>query len=146
MKKLGFGCMRFPVDENGNINIEELKKMVDVFIQKGFTYFDTSYVYHNGESEKALGKVLVDRYPRDKFTITTKLPSFMVNTKAEMQKIFDEQLTRLGTNYVDYYWLHALTDELYEKMGETGFAFLRELKNNGKIKHIGFFFTILQKF
>ncbi len=140
MKKLGFGCMRFPVDENGNINIEELKKMVDVFIQKGFTYFDTSYVYHNGESEKALGKVLVDRYPRDKFTITTKLPSFMVNTKAEMQKIFDEQLTRLGTNYVDYYWLHALTDELYEKMGETGFAFLRELKNNGKIKHIGFFF------
>ena len=92
MKKLGFGCMRFPVDENGNINIEELKKMVDVFIQKGFTYFDTSYVYHNGESEKALKEVLVDRYPRDKFTITTKLPSFMVNKKAKMQKIFDELL------------------------------------------------------
>ena len=88
MKKLGFGCMRFPVLENGKVDVEELKKMVDKFMERGFTYYDTSYVYHNGDSEKVLKEVLVDRYPRDKFTITTKLPSFMVTTTEDMERIF----------------------------------------------------------
>lgn len=140
MKKLGFGCMRFPVLENGKINATELKQMVEKFMERGFTYYDTSYVYHNGDSEKVLKEVLVDRYPRDRFTITTKLPSFMVTTKEEMQKIFNEQLERLGTDYIDYYLLHAMNEPLYNTMGNTGFDFLRELKENGKIKHIGFSF------
>ena len=139
MKKLGFGCMRFPMLD-GKIDVEELKKMVDKFMERGFTYYDTSYVYHGGDSEKVLKEVLVDRYPRDKFTITTKLPSFMVHTKEDMERIFNEQLERLGTDYVDYYWLHAMNESLYNTMGNIGFEFLRELKENSRIKHIGFSF------
>ena len=84
VKKLGFGCMRMPLLDSNNtesIDKEQMAKMIDKFIEEGFTYFDTSYVYHNGLSEKILGELLVKRYPRDKFTITTKFPSFMVNTK-----------------------------------------------------------------
>ena len=143
VKKLGFGCMRMPLLDSNNtesIDKEQMAKMIDKFIEEGFTYFDTSYVYHNGLSEKILEELLVKRYPRDKFTITTKLPSFMVNTKEEMQKIFDEQLERLQTDYVDYYWLHAINEELYNKMGKVGFEFLQDMKKAGKTKHIGFSF------
>ena len=76
MKKLGFGCMRFPM-HGETIDVEEVEKMVDTFMERGFTYFDTSYVYHNGESESILKKVLVERYPRESFTITTKSRYFL---------------------------------------------------------------------
>lgn len=79
MKKLGFGCMRLPM-KDGAIDMETFETMVDDFMRKGFTYFDTSYVYHGGESEKALKTALVDRYPRDSFTITTKAPVFMISS------------------------------------------------------------------
>lgn len=142
MKKLGFGCMRFPTKGlPTNVDKEELTKMVDSFMEKGFTYFDTAYVYHMGKSEEALREVLVKRYDRSSFTITDKLPMFMIMFKAQMQKIFNEQLKRLGVDYIDYYWLHALNNREYEKSKKLGaFDFIRKLKEEGKVKHIGFSF------
>lgn len=138
MKKLGFGCMRFPMQDQ-KIDVQELTKMVDVFMERGFTYFDTSYVYHNGESEKVLKKVLVERYPRTSFTITTKSPVFMLNSREHFFAVFQEQLDRLGTDYVDYYWLHAVNGEVYRKATELDlFTALTELKASGRAKHIGF--------
>lgn len=138
MKKLGFGCMRFPMRDQ-KIDMQELKHMVDVFMERGFTYFDTSYVYHNGESEKVLKEVLVQRYPRESFTITTKSPVFLLNSRQHFFDVFQEQLDRLGTDYVDYYWLHAVNGDVYRKATELDlFTALAELKESGRAKHIGF--------
>lgn len=99
MKKLGFGTMRLPVvdGDTAKIDLEKFCQMVDLFMERGFTYFDTSYVYHGGMSEGAL----VERYPRDSFTITTKLPIFLLEDPADTKRYFDEQLERLGTDFVD---------------------------------------------
>lgn len=138
MKKLGFGCMRFPM-QGQNVDIEEVKRMVDAFMERGFTYFDTSYVYHNGESESVLGETLVDRYPRESFTITTKSPIFLVESQKHFFEIFEQQLARLGTEYVDYYWLHAVNGEMYEKIQSLKLVdALSQLKKEGRTRHIGF--------
>ena len=107
-QKLGFGFMRLPVfnGEPTNIDFEHLNKMVDEFIGNGFTYFDTSFAYHNGTSEAALKRTVVDRYPRDKFTIATKFPTFAVQTEDQVEGIFSHQLQNLGTDYMDYYLHH----------------------------------------
>ena len=141
MKKLGFGAMRLPVlkEDNAKIDVKQLTEMVDLFLEHGFTYFDTSYVYHGGESEKILKQVLVDRYPRSAFTITTKSPVFLVESQEHFVQIFQEQLARLGTAYVDYYWLHAVNGEMYQKIQKLGLAdALMKLKEEGRAKHIGF--------
>lgn len=142
MKKLGFGAMRLPtLGEDSKVDLEQFKKMVDLFMERGFTYFDTSYVYHGGMSEAALKEALVDRYPRDRFTITTKLPLFLVKEKEDVRRFFQEQLTRLGTDYVDYYWLHAVNAAGYETAKRTdAFAELAALKEEGLTRHIGFSF------
>ena len=90
---LGFGCMRLPV-RNGNpekIDIEIFSKMADLFIKRGFTYFDTSYVYHNGKSEAAVREAVVKRHPRNSFTIASKLPTFSINKKEQVAAIFQQQ-------------------------------------------------------
>ena len=143
MKKLGFGCMRLPVidGDNSKIDIEEFKKMVDLFQSRGFTYYDTAYVYHGGKSEEALREAVVKRYPRNAFTITTKMPMMRVETEADLERIFDEQLVRLGVDFIDYYWLHALNVKEYEKVQRlTAFEFISRKKAEGRIKHIGFSF------
>ncbi|MGI6053017.1 MAG: aldo/keto reductase [Bilifractor sp.] len=138
MKKLGFGCMRLPQKEDGSINMDEMKRMVDAFLEKGFTYFDTSYVYHNGNSERALKEALVERYPRDSFTITTKAPVFMIQSQKQFFDIFEEQLQRLGTDHVDYYWLHAVNRYEYEKIQKYDLVgALVQLKKEGRTRHIG---------
>jgi predicted aldo/keto reductase-like oxidoreductase len=138
MKKLGFGCMRLPMNGDGSINMDVLNRMVDAFMEKGFTYFDTSYVYHNGNSEKVLKDALVKRYPRDSFTITTKSPVFMVQSQQQFFDIFQEQLDRLGTDHVDYYWLHAINRNEYDKVQKYDLVgALKKLKEEGKTKHIG---------
>ena len=106
-KKLGFGFMRLPIlnGEQENIDFEQLFKMVDEFIDGGFNYFDTSFAYHNGKSEAALKKSVVDRFSRDKVTIATKFPTFSVQTEDQVEGIFAQQLQNLGTDYVDYYLL-----------------------------------------
>jgi predicted aldo/keto reductase-like oxidoreductase len=138
MKKLGFGCMRLPMKGDGSINMDVLNRMVDAFMAKGFTYFDTSYVYHGGNSEKVLKEALVKRYPRDSFTITTKSPVFMIQSQPQFFDIFQEQLDRLGTDHVDYYWLHAINRNEYAKVQKYDLVgALKKLKEEGKTKHIG---------
>ena len=143
MKKLGFGLMRLPC-KNGNfsdIDLERVNEMVDVFMSHGYTYYDTAYVYHGGFSEVAFRECVVKRYPRDSFTVTTKLPLFSKPDRAGMEKIFNESITRLGVDYIDYYWLHAMGRDSYAHAQEVdAFGYLKELKEAGKIKHIGFSF------
>ena len=125
--------------DSTKIDIELLVEMVDLFLKRGFTYFDTSYVYHGGESEKILKQVLVDRYPRSSFTITTKSHVFLIESQQHFFRIFQKQLERLGTDYVDYYWLHAVNGEMYEKIESLKLTdALVQLKQEGRAHHIGF--------
>lgn len=143
MKKLGFGCMRLPTvgGDSSKIDMPRFMEMVDLFQSRGFTYYDTAYVYHGGKSEEAVRKAVVERYPRDSFTITTKMPMFCVERAEDLQRIFNEQLARLGVGYSDYYWLHALNKKEYEKACKLkAFEFISEKKALGKIKHTGFSF------
>lgn len=142
-KKLGFGCMRLPVlnGKAGEIDIGRFSGMIDTFLSRGFTYFDTAYRYHDGASEPALRKALVERYPRDKFTVTTKMPMFIVHKREDLERIFAEQLERLGVEYFDYYWLHALNRIEYMKVKKLdAFGFILQKKKEGRIRHIGFSF------
>ena len=144
MKKLGFGTMRLPVigEVSSDIDIEQYKKMVDIFLSKGFTYFDTAYMYHEGQSECALKKALVERYPRDAYTVTTKLPPFELNSFEDRDRIFNDQLEKTGLEYFDYYWLHCIMANNYEDkfMKYDCFNWLIDKKEKGLVKHIGFSF------
>lgn len=143
MKKLGFGLMRLPTldGDYSKIDLARVNEMVDKFMAHGYTYYDTAYVYHGGFSEVAFRECVVKRYPRDSFTVTTKLPLFGKPDRAGMEKIFNESITRLGVDYIDYYWLHALGRDSYQYALQVGaFDYLRELKAEGKIKHMGFSF------
>lgn len=147
MKKLGFGLMRLPLtaesgaNDYAGIDIETVKKMVDIFMSNGFTYYDTAYVYHQGKSEEVFREAVVKRYPRENYTITDKMPMFDIKEKEQLEKVFDEQLKRCGVEYFDYYWLHALGKATYERSEKLGaFEFIAAKKAEGKIKHIGFSF------
>ena len=115
--KLGFGMMRLPRLEDGNtIDVEQTKEMVDKFIEAGGTYFDTAYVYDNGESEEVTKKALVDRWPREKFTLTTKLNAWMqCHDEQSAKQQFYTSLERTGAGYFDYYLLHSLQENNYKK-------------------------------
>ncbi|MFQ5271146.1 aldo/keto reductase [Clostridioides difficile] len=143
-KKLGFGLMRLPIkDENDvtTIDMEHLNKMVDTFLERGFTYFDTAYVYHMGKSEIALRESLVKRHKRESFTVATKLPLMALKKKEEQETIFNEQLEKCGVDYFDYYLLHNIGVSHYEVAKKfDSFKFIEEKKKEGKIKNIGFSF------
>lgn len=137
--KLGYGFIRLPTTKDGDIDREPMKKMVDAFLGAGFTYFDTAYNYPG--SEEALRETLVNRHPRESFTITTKMPIFRISKAEDMQAYFDISLERLGVGYIDFYLLHGLNLELCEKLDGFGvWEFLKKLKAKGKIKHFGFSF------
>ena len=103
--KLGFGLMRLPM--NGEVvDLEQTKKMVDAFMAKGFTYFDTAYVYIGGTSEVMAKKAIVERYPRDSFQLATKLAMWEVKEEADMAKQLETSLTRAGVDYFDFYLMH----------------------------------------
>lgn len=142
MKKLGFGFMRLPMtdkDDPKSIDKEMLKKMVDIFLERGFTYFDTAYMYHDHASEAALREVLTERHPRGAFTVATKLPLMFLEIEGDQERIFDEQLEKCGVGYFDYYLLHNVNVHTYEKMKEfDSFGFIAKMKERGLIKHIGF--------
>lgn len=141
IKKLGFGLMRPPMTGD-EIDMEQVKKMVDTFMQKGFTYFDTAYVYMGGKSEEMLKTAVVDRYPRESFQAASKMPIWEDSKGWEdMQRIFDESLRRTGLDYFDFYLLHSLDEENYRKSEELkAWDFIAEMKKQGKIKHTGFSF------
>jgi hypothetical protein len=137
---LGFGCMRFPMKGN---SIDEPRSIALIrdSIDKGVNYFDTAYFYNGGKSETLLGKALSDGY-REKARIATKLPPFMVSKLEGAKKIFATQLSKLATNYIDYYLLHMLTDKAtFDRMASIGvMEWLEGLKAEGTIKNIGFSF------
>lgn len=137
---LGFGCMRFPMKGN---SIDEARSiaMIRDSIEKGINYFDTAYFYNNGKSETLLGEALSGGY-RERVKIATKLPPFMVSKLEGAKKIFETQLTKLRTDYIDYYLLHMLSDvATLERMQKLGVMdWLEQLKREGIIRNIGFSF------
>ncbi len=142
MKKLGFGFMRLPVKDQNNqasVDMELLNRMVDIFLERGFTYFDTAYMYHMGKSETAMREALVKRHKRESFTLATKLPTMMLKSREDQEKIFNEQLEKCGVDYFDYYLLHNLGTENYEIAEKfKSFEFIIEKKKAGRIRQIGF--------
>jgi len=150
MNNLGFGMMRLPVinQDPTAFDYKQLEQMVDAFLHAGFTYFDTSAVYHNGESQTALRRALVERHPRGSYTVATKFPSFFQPAEDKVDEIFAEQLKALGVDYADYYLLHNITTVLYDGVDGKGgsvkkthlFEHLSKWKEEGKVRHIGFSF------
>ena len=141
--KLGFGLMRLPCKsaDNSDIDINKTMELADAFLAAGGTYFDTAYMYHGGKSEVAFRQAVVERYARDRFTVTDKLPIFQITKAEEMQAIFEEQLQRCGVDFFDYYWLHALGSESYQTAQRlNAFAFICEKKRLGLVRHVGFSF------
>ena len=140
--KLGFGLMRLPKLEDGEIDIEQVIKMVDMVIEGGGTYFDTAYVYDNGKSEEAAKVCLVDRYPRESYTLATKLNAGLPGlTEESAKQEFYTSLERTGAGYFDYYLLHALQRSNVDNYDKWGlWDFVKEQKEKGLIKHWGFSF------
>ena len=138
--KLGFGLMRLP-EKDGETDLEKVKEMVDYFFEQGYTYFDTAYVYLGGKSEVMLKEAVVKRYPRESFQAATKLPLHLFEDREGMQKLFDESCERAGLDYYDFYLLHAIGAESYEKTQKLGaWDFIMDMKKQGRVKHIGFSF------
>ena len=139
MPKLGFGLMRLP-ENDGSIDIEHVKRMVDKYMEMDMNYFDTAYVYHGGKSEVAAREALVKRYPRDSFMIATKLPAWEIKQESDIDRIFNEQCERAGVDYFDFYLLHSIEDgnnyDTYVKY--DCFSWGMKKKEEGKIKHLGF--------
>ena len=139
-KKLGFGLMRLPRLENGKIDIEQSKKMVDMFLGSGFRYFDTAWAYEG--SEEAVKQALTERYPRESYFLVDKINVWMAKSEEEAKDEINVSLKRAGVSYFDLYLLHSLQDgnnsDLYDKYGLWDYA--KQLKEEGKIKHIGFSF------
>lgn len=144
MKKLGFGTMRLPLlnqEDKTAIDFEELNKMVDTFMEAGFTYFDTAYMYHDEMSESAVKKALVDRYDRESFVLADKMPTVIVKSPEDYPRYFNTQLERTGAGYFDYYLMHNMGKDRYGKtMDFGGFEFAMKMKEEGKIKKFGFSF------
>ena len=111
MNKLGFGFMRLPLtnpDDQISIDTAQVEKMVDCFRAAGFTYFDTAWMYHDFMSESALGKAVVARFPRDSFTVASKMPVAMLRSHEEGVEIFASQKRKLGVDFFDYYLVHDM--------------------------------------
>ena len=140
--KLGFGLMRRPKGKDGKIDVEQVQEMVDLFMAAGLTYFDTAYVYDGGDSERAAKAALVDRYPRESYTLATKLCAWMgAHDEESAKQQFYTSLERTGAGYFDYYLLHALQAGNYRKYDEYHlWDFVKEQKEKGLIKHWGFSF------
>ncbi len=137
---LGFGCMRLPKNEDGTINETEAIAQIRYGIDQGITYIDTAWPYHDGMSEQLVAKALKDGY-REKVQLATKLPSWLIKSREDMDTYLDKQLERLETEQIDFYLLHALDKERWENYKTNGvFDFIEKAKASGKIKHIGFSF------
>lgn len=140
--KLGFGLMRLPQtnpDDAGSIDIPECECMADTFIDQGFTYFDTAWMYHNKESEPATKKFLVERHERSEYTLATKMHAGFFNTEEERDAYFEAQLEKTGAGYFDYYLLHDVGRDNIDKFKELRcFEYLKQKKEEGIIRHLGF--------
>jgi len=137
---LGFGCMRLPTNDDSTINETLAKKIIRYAIDCGVNYIDTAYGYHRGQSEPFVGRVLKDGY-RERVNLATKLPSWLISTREDMDKYLGEQLERLQTDHIDFYLVHGLNKTFWGKLEELGVReFLDETIRDGRIKHAGFSF------
>ena len=139
-KNFGFGCMRLPM--NGEeVDMEQTKRMVDTFLDRGFNYFDTAHGYIQGKSETALKTALTSRYPREKYILTDKLTDCFFKTQADIRPFFESQLEACGVDYFDFYLMHAQNETSFAhfkacRAYETAF----QLKAEGKVRHVGISF------
>ena len=137
--KLGFGLMRLPKDSSGAIDEKETARMVDLFLEKGFTYFDTAYAYPG--SEEILRKTVVERHPRKSYTVASKMSGWMLTDELPPERMFAEQLRRTGLEYFDFYLIHSIETQhipVYEK--HRVWDFCSRMKAEGRIRHLGFSF------
>jgi predicted aldo/keto reductase-like oxidoreductase len=137
---LGFGCMRLPVTKGGDIDEKQATEMLRYAIDHGVNYVDTAYPYHKGESEPFLGRALQGGY-REKVFLATKLPSWLIKSRADMDHYLDEQLKRLQTDHIDFYLVHGLMKPFWENLRSLGITdFLDDAIADGRIKYVGFSF------
>jgi predicted aldo/keto reductase-like oxidoreductase len=139
---LGFGTMRLPLnsEDHADINVPEATRLIRAAIDHGVNYVDTAYVYHEGQSEAVVGEALQDGY-REKVKIATKMPVFSVESKSDLDRVFEAQLKRLRTDCIDFYLLHALMAQTWQKAQELDILGWAERKvAEGKIGHLGFSF------
>ena len=142
--KFGFGCMRLPQTDSNDptsINQELFNEMVDIYMEKGFNYFDTSYAYHNGMSEIAIRKAVVERYPRESFKICDKMPTWALTSPEDNDKFVNEMLERLGIDYFDVFFIHNINIPWLENAkNANSFEYIKNMKKNGIAKEIGISF------
>jgi hypothetical protein len=137
---LGFGCMRLLVKEDGTIDEKRAMSQVRYVIEHGINYFDTGWIYHMGESESFLGRALADGY-RGKIKLATKLPSWLVKSRKDMDYFLNAQLERLKTDHIDYYLIHGIAGEMWDKLEALDVIdFLDRAKSDGRIINAGFSF------
>lgn len=137
---LGFGCMRLPVTKDGSIDDKQATEMIRFAINQGVNYVDTAYPYHNGESEPFLGRALQGGY-REKVNLATKLPSWLIKSRADMDRYLDEQLKRLQTDHIDFYLVHGLMKPFWETLRRLDVLdFLDDALADGRIRYAGFSF------
>ena len=139
-KNFGFGCMRLPMLED-KVDLPRFTQMVDMFMARGFNYFDTARPYLGGQSETALRQCLTSRYPRESFVLTNKLSFTFFENEEDIRPLFASQLEACGVEYFDFYLMHAMSGERYDKyLRCRAFGIAQELKAEGKIRHIGMSF------
>lgn len=139
--RLGFGLMRLPTDQDGNIDEAGATEMVDRAWALGVNYYDTAYGYLNEQSESFVGRALCSRYPREQFYLADKLPLWKCGDVPEAEEVFREQMRRMRTDYVDFHLLHAVNKERWEKVKAAGIdRWQEEKKREGVFKRIGFSF------
>lgn len=139
---LGFGTMRLPIigDDDSQVDEEKAVKMIRYAIDSGINYIDTAYPYHGGMSESVIGKALEGGY-REKVYLATKLPSWLITSREDMDRYLNEQLEKLRTDHIDFYLLHALNKDFWELVKKNGvFDFLNSALSEGKIRYTGFSF------
>lgn len=140
-KNFGFGCMRLPLLENGDVDLAETSKMVDKFLEEGFNYFDTAHGYLGGKSELAIKECLTKRHKRDEYILTDKLTMSYFKKKEDIRPFFESQLKACGVEYFDFYLMHAQSKEIFEHFKKcSAYETALELKAEGKIKHFGISF------
>ena len=136
---LGFGCMRLPTSGD-HVDLKATERLWSRYIEGGGNYFDTAYMYHGGESEKAIGEILSKR-PRDSYLLADKMPVWMARTEEGLKRVFEDQLARTKAGYFDFYLLHALGKGNWDTAQRIhALEFLLERKKEGRIRHLGFSF------
>lgn len=138
--KFGFGCMRLPM-KDGEVNYHQFNQMIDMYMNNGFSYFDTAHGYLQQKSEIAIRDCLVARYPRDSYVLTNKLSFHFFNKEEDIVPLFEEQLKATGVDYFDYYLMHAQDKQIYKHFTKcNAYEVALKLKEAGKIKHLGISF------